>query len=255
MGGPRAATRAPLGCGAGYTSVSARAGSCDRGAASSQRKLAAAPRPGHWRHHGLAALASRHAGSRHADSARAAATALVQKQSREAVELVLAGCGCCGGAGDYRNRSRSAKHADMSPDTSRGCHLETATEPPRRGRMQSIVHQCPIHCPFIFHEVAPIFHTSASKLSINFLSMSIHISLHFPHFPSFPHNVRHGCSVVAPCCNPFSIHASNALSRNFPSILHTFSIIPCPSKFLNIFINAPSFPSILQPFCPSFLSG
>ncbi|CAJ1326993.1 unnamed protein product, partial [Effrenium voratum] len=43
--------------------------------------------------------------------------------------------GCCGGAGDYRNQSRPAKHADMSLDTSQRCHLETATEPPRRGRV------------------------------------------------------------------------------------------------------------------------
>ena len=145
----------------------------------------------------------------------------------------------------------------------------------------SIVHQCPIHCPLIFHEVAPIFHTSASNFPQTFHQFSINVHPHFPSFPPFPFislqtpftmdnipsipspcidciirsNVRHGCSVVAPCCNPLSIHAINALSRNFPSILHTFSIIPCPSKFLNIFINAPSFPSFLHPFCPSFLSG
>ena len=136
MGRPQAATRAPLGGGAGCASVSARAGSCDRGTASSQRKLAAAPRPGHWRHHELAAFATRHAGSRHADSARAAAAALVQKQPRQAVELALAGCGRGGSAGDYRIRSRSAKHADVSLDTSRGCHLEAATKPPRWGRVR-----------------------------------------------------------------------------------------------------------------------
>ena len=68
-------------------------------------------------------------------------------------------------------------------------------------------------------------------------------------FPSFPHtsltgvdstpcidciirsNVRHGCSIVAPCCNPFSIHSINAFSRNFPSIVHTFSIHPLSLHF------------------------
>ena len=109
----------------------------------------------------------------------------------------------------------------------------------------SIVHQCPIHCPFIFHEVAPIFHTSASNFPQTFHQCSINVHPHFPSFPPFPFispqtpftmdnipsipspcidciirsNVRHGCSVVAPCCNPFSIHAINALSKNFPSII------------------------------------
>ena len=97
------------------------------------------------------------------------------------------------------------------------------------------------------------------------------IHFHSP-FPSFPHtsltgvdstpcidciirsNVRHGCSIVAPCCNPFSIHSINAFSRNFPSIVHTFSIHPLSLHFPHfvhqhpfISINFASFLSILFP--------
>ena len=50
----------------------------------------------------------------------------------------------------------------------------------------SIVHQCPIHCPFIFHEVAPIFHTSASNFPQTFHQFSINVHPHFPSFPPFP---------------------------------------------------------------------
>ena len=75
---------------------------------------------------------------------------------------------------------------------------------------------------------------SCNPLTSIFQIFSIHF--HSP-FPSFPHtsltgvdstpidciirsNVRHGCSIVAPCCNPFSIHSINAFSINCPHIFH-----------------------------------
>ena len=63
-------------------------------------------------------------------------------------------------------------------------------------------------------------------------------------------NVRHGCSIVAPCCNPFSIHSINAFSRNFPSTVHTCSIHPLSRHFPHFFHQRPfissNFASVLS---------
>ena len=122
--------------------------------------------------------------------------------------------------------------------------------------------QRPLHAPATFHPASMKFPSIFQTFAIHFQSP----------FPSFPHtslngvdstpcidciirsNVHHGCSIVAPYCNPFSIHSINAFSRNFASIVHTFSIHPLSLHFPHFFhqrpfisINFASFLSILFP--------
>ena len=128
-------------------------------------------------------------------------------------------------------------------------------------------HVLPVHFPCISVSLQCPLHFRAIPLTSIFQTFPIHF--HSP-VPSFPHtslngvdstpcidciirsNVRHGCSIAAPCCSPFSIHSINAFSRNFPSIVHTFSIHPLSLHFPHFFTNAPSFPSIVHPFSSPF---
>ena len=119
----------------------------------------------------------------------------------------------------------------------------------------------------------PLFSMHLGFFPVHLTSIYQTFSIHFHSpFPSFPHtsltgvdstpcidciirsNVRHGCSIDAPGGNPFSIHSINAFSRNFPSIVHTFSIHPLSLHFPHfvhqrpfISINFASFLSILFP--------
>ena len=84
----------------------------------------------------------------------------------------------------------------------------------------SIVHQCPIHCPFIFHEVAPIFHTSASNFPQTFHQFSINVrsGTNFPHIgqqlsANFP-SIFYQCPSTFPFISPISLHfPTNPLHR------------------------------------------
>ena len=70
----------------------------------------------------------------------------------------------------------------------------------------------PLHAPSTFHP-------ASMKFPSMFQTFAIHFQSPFPSCPvdSTPcidciirSNVRHGCSIVAPYCNPFSIHSINA---------------------------------------------
>ena len=118
--------------------------------------------------------------------------------------------------------------------------------------------QRPLHAPSTFHPASMKFPSIFQTFAIHFQSP----------FPSFPHtflngvdstpcidciirsNVRHGCSIVAPCCNPFSIHSINAFFRNFASIVHTFAIHPLSLHFPHFFNISINFASFLPILCP-----